>query len=173
MNVIFYLLIFIFIIFIAILTCYSAAVGAPFFPTPARLIKKAFEEAGLKNGDKIYDLGSGTGKALIIAEKYFDAISIGYELSPVIYVISKINLFLRGAKKSRVIFGDFYNQNISDADIVFIFLMPRSIEKLKSKFEKELRRNAKVISYAFSVNGWNPKKIIQEKKSQVMFIYEI
>lgn len=173
MDIIFYLLFLVFFILVAILTCYSAIIGAPFLPTPAHLIKKIFEEAGLKKGDKVYDLGSGTGKTLVIAEKYFGAIPVGFELSPAVYIISKINLFLRGSKKSSVIFGDFYNQNISDADMVFIFLMPRSIEKLKSKFEKELRKGAKVASYAFEINGWNPKKIIQEEKSQAMFIYEI
>jgi len=62
------------------------------------LIKKVFEESGLKKGDKIYDLGSDTGKALIIAEKYFDAAPVGFELSPVFYIISKINIFFKGLK---------------------------------------------------------------------------
>lgn len=173
MNSIFYLILLSVIIFSAILTGYSALIGAPFLPTPARLIRKVFEEIGLKEGDKIYDLGSGTGKALVIAEKYFGAIPVGLELSPVLYVISKINLFFRGTKKSKVIFGNFYNQNISDADVIFIFLMPRSIEKLRSKFENELRKGAKVISYAFEMKGWSPKKTIRDGKSQAVFVYEI
>ena len=173
MDSILYIIFLAVIIFSAVLTGYSALIGAPFLPTPARLIKMVFEEAGLKKGNKIYDLGSGTGKTLIIAEKYFGATAVGFELSPVLYVISKINIFLRGDKNSKVILGNFYNQNISDADMIFIFLMPRSIERLKSKFEKELRKGTKVISYAFEMKGWNPKKTIREEKSQAVFVYEI
>lgn len=77
----FYLLFLTSVIFSAALTGYSTIIGAPFLPTPTYLLRKVFEEAGLKKGDTIYDLGSGTGKALIVAEKYFDATPIGLELS--------------------------------------------------------------------------------------------
>ncbi len=173
MVTILYLLFLAVVIFSAVLTAYSALIGAPFLPTPTYLIRRAFEEAGLKKGDKIYDLGSGTGKALIIAEKYFDAVPVGFELSPILYMLSKINILLKRTKKSKIVFGNFYNQDISDADVVFTFLIPRSMKKLKLKFEKELHYGTKVISYVSEIEGWEPKKILKKEGMPAVFIYEM
>jgi len=57
--------------------------------------------------------------------------------------------------------------------MIFVFLMPHSVEKLKSKFEKELRKGAKVISYVSNIKGWNPKEIVKDEKSPAAFIYEM
>lgn len=161
------------IILSAVLTIYASIIGAPIFLTSKSQLKKILREAGLKKGDRIYDLGSGTGRVLIIAEKYFNATSVGFELSPFLYAFSKVNLFFNETKNSKVVFHDFYNQNLADADMVFIFLMPYALGRLRPKFERELRKGTKVISYVFEMKGWQPKRIFKEEGFPASFIYEI
>jgi len=161
------------IILSAVLTAYASWIGAPFLPTPKTRIKSALKMAGLKKGDKIYDLGSATGRILIIAEKHFGANAVGLELSPFLYIFSKINLLINNTKNSKVLFKNFYCQNLFDADMVFVFLMPHTLSKLKPKFKRELHKGTKVISYAFQIKGWQPKKVLKEKGSPAVFIYEI
>jgi cyclopropane fatty-acyl-phospholipid synthase-like methyltransferase len=75
---------------------FSRRSGAPFYPTRARVIRAALKEATLKSGESFYDLGAGTGKALLIAEKEFSACATGFEISTIFYLIGKMNL--RGLK---------------------------------------------------------------------------
>src|SRR5258708_21507151 len=68
--------------------------AAPFFPTPAGAVRDALRAANLRAGETFYDLGAGTGKALLIAEREFGAKAVGFEISILFYLIAKINLFV-------------------------------------------------------------------------------
>ncbi len=83
-------------------TVWAAFTGAPFLPTQKRVIRKALKLARLKPGEKLYDLGSGTGKVLIIAEKEFGAEAKGIEYSRPLFLFSKLNLFLHRTKRAKV-----------------------------------------------------------------------
>lgn len=143
-----------------IITIYSAAIGAPFLKTPKKAARQAFGAAGLKKGDKIFDLGAGDGKILIIAEKEFGAQGTGFELSPIFWLAAKINLFLNGCKNSKINCRNFYKYNLGEADAIFCFLSAHAMEKLKSKFETELKPGTKIISYSFHLPGWQAQSII-------------
>lgn len=158
-------------IFLATMTIYSGFIGAPYFKTPKKAIREILKISGVKPGDKIYDLGAGDGAILIIAEKEFGAFGIGFELSPFVYSAAQLNLFLNGVKKSKIYCRNFYHQNISDADIVFCFLSIHAMEKLKDKFETELKPGTKIISYTFAIHGWLPKQTISGYPGKV-YLYE-
>jgi len=150
---------------------YSFFIGAPYVATPKKAIREIFALAQIKPGQKLYDLGAGDGKALIIAQKEFGAKAIGFELSPIVYTIARLNLLFHGAKV-RLYCKNFYKQNLSDADIVFCFLSIPAMARLKPKFEEELRPGTKIISYSFSIHGWEPKKVIEGYPGKV-FLYEV
>jgi SAM-dependent methyltransferase len=172
MNTIFFLIGLAIFAILAGLTFYSFFIGAPYFKTPKKAIREIFGLAQIKPGQKLYDLGAGDGKALIIAEKEFGAKAVGFELAPIIYAMARLNLFFHGIKKVRLYCKNFYNQDLSDADIVFCFLSIHAMARLEPKFKKELRPGAKIISYSFSLHGWTPKKVIEGYPGKV-FLYEV
>ena len=46
--------------------------------------------------------------------------------------------------------------------------------KLKYKLEKELKPGTRVISYAFPIEGWQPKLISKPKPTEVtIYLYKI
>ena len=53
---------------------------APFVATPASVVRKMLILAELKPREVLYDLGSGDGRAVIMAAKDFGATSVGVEL---------------------------------------------------------------------------------------------
>jgi len=155
------------------LSFYSFFIGAPYVWTPKKALREIFAIAKIKPGDKFYDLGAGDGKTLIVTQKEFGAQALGFELSPIMYAVAKLNLFFSGDKKSKLYFRNFYKQNLSDADVIFCFLTIAAMAKLKPKLENELRPRTRVISYYFSIHGWTPKEIVTGKYPGKVFLYEI
>ena len=85
---------------------------------------------------------------------------------------AKINLWFHKIKNT-IYIENFYKQDLSHADIIFCFLTPPTMLKLRDKFEKELKPGTKIISYAFHIEGWQPKKIIQNGYPGKVFLYKI
>jgi hypothetical protein len=164
-------LVLIIFIFLFGLTIWSAFIGAPYFITPKKAIREAFQLAQIRPGQKLYDLGAGDGKALVIGQQEFGAQAVGFELSPIVWVIARLNLLLHGSR-AQLYCRNFYNQDLSGADVIFCFLSVHAMARLKPKFERELAPGTKIISYSFSIHGWTPKKIIEGYPGKV-FLYEV
>ncbi len=153
----------------------AAVTGAPFLPTSKSIIRKALKAAGLKPGEKLYDLGFGDGRVLIIAEKEFGAEAIGYEYSKPLFFLSKINLFLNKVKNAKVFREDFLRTDIKKADVIFMFLTPKAFPKLEDKFNRELKRGTRVIVFSSPLLFWTPEKIIPlpERKMEINLYFYI
>lgn len=148
-------------------------VGVPFVPTPKKNIEKIFEVLDLKPGQVFYDIGCGDGRFVIQADKK-GAKAIGFEISPIAWLRSKINIFINKSK-AQVKFKNFYSQNLSDADAVFCFLLDPVMPKVEKKLLPELKPGAKVVSYGFTMPNWQLKKLIEtspgNKKSSKIYLY--
>src|SRR3954469_15835318 len=53
---------------------------APYYPTPETIVDKMLKLGGLKAGEKMFDLGSGDGRIVIVAAQKFHAEAVGIEL---------------------------------------------------------------------------------------------
>lgn len=108
--------------------------------------------AKLKKGQTIYDLGSGTGKALIVAAREYDAHGVGVEIDPMRYLLSKLHARRAGVADSITFINDnFFNVSLSHADVVLLYLVPKAIARLSSKLLKELHDGAIIICYRYPV----------------------
>ena len=152
-------------------TIYAFYIGAPILLVPKSSIRRAMKACDAKKNQKFYDLGCGTGRTILIAAKEFSLKPVGFELSPIMFLITKINLFLTGTVAS-VRLKNVYNADLADADIVFCFLTPKAMQKLAPKFANELKSGTKIISYCFSLPDWQPIKIIDTNNPGKVFIYE-
>jgi len=114
---------------------------APWWRTSHKTARAICKLAKIKRGDLIYDLGSGDGTALITAAKEFEANGVGIEIDPLRYWISKIRIQKNGlAKRVKVIKGNFFQQDIAKADVIFVYLVPKALNELLPKFKKELKK---------------------------------
>ncbi len=163
----------IFLIIIGARSIYGFVIGAPILFSPKKATEDALIECGAKPGESFCDLGSGTGRSMLVAAKKFNLRVSGFELSPPIALVAKCNLWLHGIKKSKVYSKNFYHENLSGADIIFCFLTPKAMARLKNKFEKELKPGTKIISYAFQIPGWKPEKVIANGNPGKTFCYTI
>jgi SAM-dependent methyltransferase len=146
--------------------------AAPFFPSTKTVMRRAMKEADLKPGELFYDLGAGTGTSLIIADKEFGAHAIGFEINILPYLIAKIKIFLFRSH-AKIIFRSLFKQDLKEADVIFCFLLPRTMEKLESKLKAELKPGARLIAYTFPLPNTKPEKIIPIREGWNIFVYKI
>ena len=147
----------------------AAVIGAPFVPSTLEAVKKGLKMAGLKPGETFYDLGSGTGKVLIIAAKKLSANVVGFEYSRPLFIFSKINMFLRRVN-GKVYRKNFFEDdiNLEKADVIFLFLTSKAFPKLRHRLENEVKTGARIVVYLSPLLFWQPdKEIILRDKTKV------
>lgn len=150
-------------------------VGAPFVPTPQKAVLKMLDLAKIKKGDKVYDIGCGDGRLVHTASKYYGASAVGFELSPPVYLLAKLRGLIQrsGAK---IVFGDFRRHSLKDADVIVCYMLPNTMRNFRPKFEKEMKKGAKIVSYAFHIQDWTPiynEPRNKELRMAPIWIYEI
>lgn len=145
-------------------TIISLIGGIHFVSSTDNVVKKSLELAKLKKGEKFLELGSGTGRGLLIAANCFGAKTTGVEISPFHYLISKIMTYKN--KSINIKMGDFRSVYFNDYDVIYCYLSPKLMQVLSPKFKKELPPGARVVSLAFEITDLRPIKFetIQGKK---------
>jgi precorrin-6B methylase 2 len=145
---------------------------APYVPTRKREETRFLRLAGIKPGERMFDFGSGDGR-LVLAAARAGATATGVERQPLLVWISRWRARHQHLDE-RATFrrGDMFSQDISKADIVFCYLLPATMQKLKAKFERELKPGARVISNAFRIDGWTPAIEDRDGSSAPIFAYQ-
>jgi predicted RNA methylase len=145
--------------------------GAPWVPTGIRTVLKMLKMAETEPGDVVYDLGCGDGRIVLAAVRRFGSRAVGIEIDPLRYVWSKFIVTLLGNRDQiEIIYGDFFKQDLSRADVVTCYLLQTTNEKLESKLLQELRPGARVVSYTFTFP--NMKLVAEDTKAEI-YCYKI
>lgn len=148
----------------------------PYVVTPKKYFPIIFQNIKITPETVVFDLGCGKGDFLFACEKFKPKKLVGYELSPLHALYAKVKARL---KRSRVeIFcKDFYTADISQADIIYLFLVPKIVNSVWQKIKKQAKMGALVLTLADAIEGETPIKIFklnpQKEKSSKMFVYQI
>lgn len=132
---------------------------APYYPTPEPVVERMLKFAGLKPGEKLFDLGSGDGRIVIIAAQKFHANATGVEIDA--ELVKQSSERIRGLgleKNARIVRGDILRQDYSSADVLAVYLLPRSNERLRPMLEKQLRNGTRIVAHDFVFRGWTPER---------------
>lgn len=127
----------------------------PFVPTPKRIIRKMIDMADIQPNEKICDLGSGTGRIIIlVAQKNRQNLVIGVEKSLTLRIISNFFLFWHPflKKNIQIIKKDFFNMDFHEFDVIFCFSTPEALRILAPKFQL-LKPGSRIISYMFPLEN--------------------
>lgn len=133
---------------------------APFVATPLPVVKQMLTLAQLRHGEIIYDLGCGDGRVVIMAAQEFGARGVGVEMREDLakQALSKVSeMGLEGRVK--IVQGDMFKVDLSQADVVTLYLTTSANDKVKPKLESELKPGARVVSHDYEILGWRPVKI--------------
>lgn len=136
---------------------------APFTPTCDEAISYALHMMDIQNTDVLCDIGCGDGRVCVKAAILNGIKCIGIEYNTQIYERG-LNL-VRENKVSNLVTllnVDFLTYNIIDTDItiIFIYLLPIGISKIKNKLLDIFNsRSIKICSFGFSIPGMKSTKI--------------
>jgi uncharacterized protein (TIGR03000 family) len=153
----------------------------PYIPTPNKVVEEMLKLADVKAGDIVYDLGCGDGRIVITAVKDFKAKrGVGVELAPERVKLSKQNAEKAGlSDKIEIREGDVLQiKDLSDADVVALYLLPDVNEKLRPMLKRSLKPGARVVSHDFDMGPeWKPEKEIsvrdEENREHTLFLWSI
>jgi hypothetical protein len=168
-------LIFLFILFFSgiILSFLTSAFLIPIFFTPKRVLKEIVKLMSPKEGDTVVDLGSGDGRVLIALRKKANIQAVGYEVSPVMALIS--NMFKRlnfGFDNSiRFEVTSLFDVNLAHVDKIYCHLSERAMEILSKKFDRELGRGVRVYSYEYRIPKTKHTAVHELSNGASLYVY--
>ena len=128
-----------------------------FVATPQAVVLEMLKVAKVTSQDVVYDLGCGDGRTVITAAKLFGARGVGVDIDPERIKESTENAAKAGVTdRVRFVLGDLFTMDMSEATVVFLYLLPDLNEQLKPKLLRELKPGSRVISHEFDMGNWKP-----------------
>lgn len=141
-----------------------------YVPTPQAVVEVMLQVAGVTKADVVYDLGSGDGRIPVTAAKKYGARAIGIDIDPDRVKEANENVAKNGVGSLvKIVQGDLFEQNLSEATVVTLYLLPSLNVRLMPKLMKELRPGTRVVSHAFDMGDWKPEKELDVEGRKVYF----
>ena len=150
---------------------------APYYPTPETVVDRMLSLGELKAGETTFDLGSGDGRIVIMAARKYKAKAIGVEFDADLVKLSQERIKQLGLEKNaKIILGDALAQDYSSAELLTVYLLPTSNDKVRPMLEKQLKKGTRIVCHDFEIAGWVPEKTITidddgEGRAHTLYLY--
>jgi ribosomal protein L11 methylase PrmA len=128
--------------------------------TPYDLVSKMLQMANVKKDDVVYDLGCGDARMLVLAAQKYGTRGVGYEIDPKMVKESLNNVARNHVEKLvKIIQADIFTVDLSNADVIPLYLLPEMNSKLISQFQK-MKPGSRIVCHAYDLEGFVADKTI-------------
>lgn len=146
-------------------------------PTPPEVVERMLDLAEIKKNDVLYDLGCGDGRIVVAAAKRFGIKALGFDIDPRRVEEARANVRENNLEHLVTIKRqDIFTADISEADVVTMYLLPNLNVKLMPKLAK-LKPGTRIVSHAFNMKGAKPKTIEKLTKGEfahkIIYLWEV
>lgn len=131
--------------------------GGPYVPSRQEDVDRMVELAKLTADDRVADLGSGDGRIVIAAAKTGVADALGIEINGALVKSSRIAARRLGLANARFEARSFWDADMSDRTVIFLYQVPYTMKRLETKLRDELPAGARIISNDFRFVDWQPE----------------
>jgi SAM-dependent methyltransferase len=129
--------------------------------SPYDIVSQMLHMAGVKKDDLVVDLGCGDARMLVLAAQKYGSKGIGYEIDPVMVRESRKNAEKNNVKELvTIIQADIFTVDISEADVLPIYLLPEMNLRLVPQFET-LKPGSRLVFHNYDLAGYIPDKKIE------------
>lgn len=136
---------------------------APFNPTPDEVVVEVVQRAKIGGEDVVVDLGCGDARVLTAAVMAGAKRAVGYEYDGAICERARARIREQLPEDRRaacaVLHASAEAADLSDATVVFLYLVPDGIAVVRPALEAARERGARVVSHTFGVRGWDPTHV--------------
>jgi hypothetical protein len=149
--------------------------GSPYVPTRNKVALEILKEIKFQKGKLFVELGSGDARIIRLAVKKYHLKGLAVDINGLINLWAKILSKFDKTNKNII----FKTENIFDTDLrktdyLYLFLMPDLLKKLVQKFDKELKKEAIIISHGFPINEYKKNLIKQvDRRPFPTYYYKI
>lgn len=125
-------------------------------PTSQELVNKMLAAAQVTATDIVYDLGAGDGVIPITAAQQFKARAVGIEYDAKLADFAQKNAQQAGvADKVKIIRGDIFVEDFSEATVVTMYLLPDLNLQLRPTLLK-MKPGTRIVANTFDMQEWTP-----------------
>ncbi len=133
-----------------------------YYPTPPETVAEMLRLANIKKGDVLYDLGSGDGRIPIAAATQFGVRAVGIEIDPKLITEAESNARSAGVEGLvRFRNEDMFRVDVSEANVVTLYLSEKLNVLLRPKLLRELRPGSRIVSHDFRMGNWKPEQTVR------------
>jgi predicted RNA methylase len=117
------------------------------------------------------------GRIVITAARGFNARAVGIEIRRDIYerTLSRVKS-LGLTDQVQIVHGNALHYDLSPADVVTLYLLTSSNERLKPALVRYLKPTARVVSHDFEIRGWKPvmvHRMMVEGRTHAIYLYRM
>ena len=139
-----------------------------YVPTRQTVVDAMLSVAKVKAGDVVYDLGCGDGRIVVSAAK-LGAQGIGIDIDPVRVEEALQNVQRNNvADRVKILNQDLFTTDISDANVVALYLLPYLNLKLRPTLWK-LKPGTRIVSHDFDMGDWKPEQVLTVDNATIYF----
>lgn len=147
---------------------------APWVPTSNKDHKRVLDLLTIKKWEKLYEIWCGDGRVSFYLWKNISNEIIWIEINPFLYLYCRVKNFFLKQYNVSFINKNIFNYNLSDAWAIYIYALPQNSNKLVEKFQKELKKWTRIISYVFELSWLQLIEKNKPSKEQLsIYVYEI
>ncbi len=145
--------------------------GLPPTSTRPDRVRRALKLAGLQPGERLYDLGSGNGRVLVIAAREFRAKAVGIDVGPLQCLqgwwAARLN---NVGSRVQLRWANFFKTDLREADVIFAYLTSSYAQRLEAVLQAQLKPGARVVTISFDLPDWEPADFDER---DLIFLYRI
>lgn len=121
----------------------------------------------------LYELGAGDGRlSLALADK-LPLQAVAVELNPVLVLFGKLKTWIRRlSPKVSWLKANLFDVDLSQADVVYLYLLTEVNQRLIPKLESELSLGSKVISWKFNLKSDQFRLVHQFGQKSKLRVFE-
>ena len=139
----------------------------PYVQTPDDVAVQMLRLAEVGAADKVWDLGSGDGRIVLLAARQFGARGMGVEIEPRLVKESRDSARkLKVDDRVEFLQKSFFDVDVSPATVVTLYLGQDLNLRLRPKLRSELRKGSRIVSNEFDMGDWVPDKTVSVRSRE-------
>jgi len=134
-------------------------------PSADVMVRKMLDLGRVTKKDFLIDLGSGDGRTVIAAARR-GARALGVEFNPdMVQYATRQAASAHVGDRARFVRGDLFETDLSQADVITLFLLDEINIKLRPKL-LALRPGTRVVSNTFDMGEWKPDSTVSARAGE-------